>query len=85
MDDPPTAPDREPPGALAGGGVGVAAGLLVSAVWAFGAWDVALALTTVFVGLTVAVTVGAPEWRPFGLAMLAAAAVVGGVLVLVVV
>ena len=65
--------------------VGVAAGLLVSAVWVFGAWDVALALTTVFVGLIVAVTLGAQAWRRFALAMLLAAAVVGAVVVLVVV
>jgi hypothetical protein len=65
--------------------VGVGAGLLISAVWAFAAWDVALALTLVFVGLTVAVTLGAPGWRPFGLAMVVAAAVTGGALVLVVV
>lgn len=65
--------------------LGVAAGLLLSAVWAFAAWDVALALTTVFGGLISAVTLGAPGWRPFALAMLAAAALVGGVLVLVVV
>jgi len=63
----------------------VAAGLLLSAVWAFGAWDVALALTAVFVGLAVTLTLGAPTWRRFGTAMVVAAAVVGGALVLVLV
>jgi hypothetical protein len=61
----------------------VAAGLLLSAVWAFGASDVALALTMVFVGLIVAVTLGAPSWLRFGVAMLVAALVVGGAIVLV--
>jgi len=65
--------------------VGVAAGLLLSAVWGFGAWDVALALTAVFVGLVVTLTLGAPSWRPFGTGMVVAAAVVCGALVLVLV
>lgn len=85
MDEPSAASGRQPPGHLAGVAVGVAAGLLLCAVWAFGAWDVALALTAVFVGLVLAVTLGAPAWRRFGLAMLAAAALVTGVLVLVLV
>jgi hypothetical protein len=67
------------PGAFAG----VAAGLLVAAVWAFGASDVALALTLVFASLVVAVTLGAPGWRPFGVAMAIAAAVDAGAIVLV--
>jgi hypothetical protein len=54
-------------------------------VWAFGAWDVALALTAVFAGLVVALMMGAPAWRRFGTAMVVAAAVVCGALVLVVV
>lgn len=82
MDDPSAAPGRRPPGPLPGSVVGVAAGLLVSAVWSFGAADVALALTMVFVGLVVAVTFGAPSWRRFGIAMLAAAAAVGSVIIL---
>jgi hypothetical protein len=76
---------RESPGPLPGASVGVAAGLLLAAVWAFGAWDVALALTAVFVGLAVTVVLGAPTWRRFGIAMTVAAAVVGGVLVLLLV
>lgn len=80
MDD--RTPEHPAPGALPGLLVGVAAGLLMSAVWAFGASDVALALTMVFAGLVVAVTLGAPAWRPFGTAMLGAAVVVGGVIVL---
>ncbi|HVX53595.1 hypothetical protein [Nocardioides sp.] len=68
---------------MSGAVLGVGAGLLLSAVWAFGASDVALALTMVFVGLIVAVTFGAPSWRRFGVAMLFAAAIVAGVIVLV--
>lgn len=63
----------------------MAAGLLLSAVWGFGAWDVALALTAVFAALAVTLTFGAPAWRRFGTAMVVAAAVVGGALVLVLV
>jgi hypothetical protein len=85
MDERAGTSGRQPLGPLPGIPVGVAAGLLLSAVWAFGAWDVALALTTVFVGLVVAVTLGAPTWRPFGIAMLLAAVAVGGAIVLVVV
>ncbi|MDH2416495.1 hypothetical protein [Nocardioides sp. CER19] len=85
MDDPSPDPHGEQPGPLPGAAVGVAGGLLVSAVWAYGAWDVALALTAVFAGLTIAVTLAAPGWRQFGLAMLVAAVAVGGLLVLVVV
>jgi hypothetical protein len=83
VDDPTSAWDREPPGQLAGLGVGIAAGLLLAAVWVFGAWDVALALTAVFIGLVVAVSVGAPEWRWFAIAMLFGAGVAGGALVLI--
>jgi hypothetical protein len=83
VDDPSVAPDRQPPGPLSGSVLGAAAGLLLSAVWSFGAADVALALTMVFVGLIVAVTLGAPSWRRFGVAMFVAAAVVAGAIVLV--
>lgn len=82
MDHPSAASDRRPPGPLPGTILGVAAGLLLSAVWSFGAADVALALTMVFAGLIVAVTLGAPTWRRFGVAMLLAAAVVVGLIVL---
>lgn len=85
MDQSAAASDRQPPGLVPGMAVGVAAGLLIWAVWAFAAWDVALALTMVLVGLLVAVPLGAPGWRPFGLAMVVAAIVIGGLLVLVVV
>jgi hypothetical protein len=81
VDDPSADPDR-PPGPVPGGLVGAAAGLLMSAVWAFGAWDVALALTAVFVSLVIVLTLGVPAWRPFGLGMLVTAAVVAGVVVL---
>lgn len=79
MDRPPTVPDRRPPGPLPGAALGVGAGLLLAAVWAFGASDVALALTGVFACLVVAVMVGLPGWRVFGVAMLVAAAVAFGV------
>ena len=85
MAEPPGPSDRGSPGAPAGAAVGVAAGLLLSSVWAFGAWDVALALTAVFVGLAVTLTLGAPTWRRFGTGMVVAAAVVCGALVLVLV
>lgn len=58
------------------------AGLLLSSIWLYGAWDVALAVTAVFAGL-VAVLAGAPGWRAFGTGLLAAAVVTGGVLALV--
>ena len=83
-EEPPSAAGREAPGPVPGLVVGVAAGLLLSPVWAFGAWDVALALTTVFAGLVLAIALGAPAWRRFGLAMLVGAALVGGAFVLVV-
>jgi hypothetical protein len=83
VDHPSAASDRQSPGPVSGSVLGVAAGLLLSAVWSFGAPDVALALTMVFLGLIVAVTLGAPTWRRFGVAMLAAAAVAAGVIVLV--
>lgn len=83
MGAPPNVAGPEPPGQLAGLGVGLAAGLLLSAVWAFGAWDVALALTAVFGGLVIAVGLGAPEWRRFALAMLAGAGLMSGALVLI--
>lgn len=79
MYEPPTAPDRRPPGLSTGTALGVGAGLLLAAVWAFGASDVALALTGVFACLVVAVLVGLPGWRVFGLAMLVASAVAFGV------
>jgi hypothetical protein len=75
----------QPLGRVPGLVLGVGAGALLSAVWSFGAWDVALALTMVFLGVTLAVGLGAPGWRPFSLAMLAAAAAVGAAVVMVVV
>lgn len=78
-------PRNAPPGRVPGAALGLAAGLLLAAVWAYGAWDVSLALSTVFAGLVLAVVLGAPAWRPFGLAMLAAAAATDGVIALIVV
>ncbi|GAA1960584.1 hypothetical protein GCM10009798_20340 [Nocardioides panacihumi] len=83
MYEPPSDTGREPPGQVPGLVVGVAAGLLLSTVWAFGAWDVALALTTVFAGLVLAIGLGAPAWRRFGLALLVGAALVAAAFVLV--
>ena len=85
MHEPATTSDRQPPGPVPGAAVGVAAGLLVSSVWAFGSWDVAVALTTVFVGLVVAVFLGAPRWHRFGVAMALGAGAVGAAFVLVLV
>lgn len=75
----PRVPDRRPPGPLPGAVLGVGAGLLLAAVWAFGASDVALALTGVFACLVVAVMLGLPGWRWFGVAMLGASALAFGV------
>lgn len=74
-------PHRRRPGWVPGGVLGVGAGLLLGAIWRYGAWDVALAVTFVFVGLVAAVA-GAPEWRRFALGLLGAAVVAGGLLVL---
>lgn len=75
-------PDRPRPGWLPGALLGVAAGLLLSAIWQWGASDVALAVTLVFAGLVAAVIAGAPLWRPFGTGLLVAALVTGGAVVL---
>jgi uncharacterized membrane protein YjjP (DUF1212 family) len=79
----PVVPNRPPPGALEGALLGVLAGLLLTSIWRYGAWDVALAVTAVFAGLIAVLLAGAPGWRAFGTGLLAAAAVTGGVLVLV--
>ncbi|GAA4378535.1 hypothetical protein [Nocardioides caricicola] len=63
----------------AGGVLGVLAGLLLGAIWAYGAWDVALAVTAVFLGLVAAVA-GASDWRRFALALLGGAVLVGAVI-----
>jgi hypothetical protein len=60
----------------------VAAGLLLSAIWRWGASDVALAVTLVFAGLVAAVIAGAPQWRRFGTGLLVGALVTGGAVVL---
>jgi uncharacterized membrane protein YadS len=78
MNHPAGGSRQRPPGPLPGAAVGVGAGLVLSAIWAYGAWDVALALTTVFLALVIAVVLGARAWRPFALAMLTAAAATGG-------
>jgi hypothetical protein len=83
VDERTPVPAPQPPGPIPGAALGVAAGLLIAAVWAFGAWDVALALTLVFSSLVMAITLGAPGWRRFGVAMAGAAVVIGGALVLV--
>lgn len=85
MGKPANASGASTPGSGSGAVTGVLAGVLLSAVWALGAWDVALALTAVFVGLVVTLVLGVPSWRPFGLGMVAAAAVVGAAAVLVLV
>lgn len=68
------------PGAV----LGVAAGLLLSGIWLFGDWNVALAVTFVFVGLVTVLLFGSPGWRPFATGLLAAAVVAAGLLVLIV-
>ncbi len=75
-------PDRPRPGALPGTALGVAAGLLLSAIWSWGAFDVALAVSFVFAGLVAAVIAGAPRWRSFGTGLLVGALVTGGAVVL---
>ena len=65
---PPEMPQRPPPGAVAGSILGVPAGALVASVWRYGASDVALAVTAVFVGL-VGVLLASPGWRPFATGM----------------
>jgi hypothetical protein len=59
--------------------LGVPTGLLLTSIWRYGAWDVALAVTAVFAGL-VAVLAGAPAWRAFGTGLVAAAVLTAGVL-----
>lgn len=75
-------PDHPRPGWLPGALLGVATGLLLSAIWWWGASDVALAVTLVFAGLVAAVIAGAPQWRPFGTGLLVAALVTGGAVAL---
>jgi hypothetical protein len=75
-----TVPDRPHPGWRPGALIGVAAGLLLGSIWRFGAWDVALAVTAVFLGLVAVLLAGAPGWRPFGTGLLALALVAGGIL-----
>ncbi|GAB7004539.1 hypothetical protein JCM18899A_20120 [Nocardioides sp. AN3] len=76
------ATENRPPGPQVGAVLGAAGGLLLAGVWAFGAWDVALALTAVFACLVVALALGAPGWRPFDLALLLGAIAVAGVIAL---
>lgn len=75
-------PDHPRPGWLPGGVLGVGAGLLLAAIWRYGAWDVALAVTFVFLGLVAAIIGGSSAWRRFGIGLLAGALLVGGVLAL---
>jgi hypothetical protein len=75
-------PDHPRPGWLPGAALGVAAGLLLTAIWRWGAADVALAVTLVFAGLVAAVIAGAPHWRRFGTGLLVGALVTGGAVVL---
>jgi hypothetical protein len=67
-------PEHPPPGPYAGVALGLVGGVGLAAVWAFGAADVAMALTGVFVCLVVTVTFGIDGWAPFGVGLLAAAA-----------
>ncbi|GAA4717389.1 hypothetical protein [Nocardioides conyzicola] len=84
MFDQPLAPDHPPPGALPGGALGVAAGLLLGLIWLYGAWDVALAVSAVFAGLVAVLFASSAPWRPFATALVAAAGVTFGVLFLLV-
>jgi hypothetical protein len=77
----PVVPDRPPPSPAAGAVLGVVAGLLLTAVWRYGAADLAVAVSLVFAGLLAVLLAGAPGWRPFGTAAAAAAAVVVGIVV----
>ncbi|GAA4755091.1 hypothetical protein GCM10023350_45680 [Nocardioides endophyticus] len=83
MWDQPVVPNRPPPGAPAGALLGVLTGLLLTSIWLYGAWDVALAVTAVFAGLIAVLFAGAPGWRAFGTGLLVAAALAGGALALV--
>jgi len=76
-------PRRPPPGPWPGGVLGAAAGLLLASIWAYGAWDVALAVTAVFAGLVAVLLAGSAGWRPFGTALLVAAGLTVAVLVAV--
>lgn len=70
-------PEGPRPGWAPGALLGVAGGLLLASIWLFGAAEVALAVTAVFVGLVAAVLAGAPDWRSFAVALLIAAVVTG--------
>ena len=72
---------HEPPGAVPGAVLGVAAGLLLGSIWAFGSGAVALAVTAVFLGLAAVLGVH-DAWRRFGIALVALGALAGGGLVL---
>ena len=74
-------PDHPRPGWLPGALLGLAGGLLLAAIWLFGAPDVALAVTAVFVGMATVLITGASGWRGFGTGLLAGALVAGGGLV----
>ena len=77
---PPVVPHRPPPGWRPGAVLGVAAGLLLTSIWRYGAWDVALAVTAVLAGLVAVLLAGSAGWRPFGAALLAGAGLTGVVL-----
>jgi hypothetical protein len=81
--EPPLVPDHPRPGWVPGAVLGVAAGLLLASIWLFGAWDIALAVTAVFVGLVAVLLAGTPGWTRFGAGMLALALVSGGALLAV--
>ena len=70
----PAPRDRPPPGPVPGALLGIAGGLLVGGVLAFGSLDVGVAVGAVLVGLGGVLIVGAPGWRAFGTALLALAA-----------
>jgi hypothetical protein len=73
--------DRRP-GPVPGAGLGAAAGLVLAATWRYGAWDVALAVTAVFLGMVAVLLAGAPGWRPFAGALVLSAGVAAGALLL---
>ena len=59
------------------------AGLLLTSIWRYGAWDVALAVSAVFAGLVAVLLAGSAGWRPFGTALLAGAGLTAAVVLAV--